>query len=412
MRTYNPARYDSLPDVFLRRFNQAERSPTFIEVRLKRKLVTAVFTAVIPWFFTSCADSASSTVIKIGCAGPLTGDQAQIGSDMCQGARFAVDRANAAGRGLSGYTLEFVPLDDQHNPSQAVNVANRFAADPDVMGVIGHFNSSCTKPASAVYEASSLVHVTPGSTNPDLSKQGYATFFRVVATDEVQGPKGAEYAAGKLGAKRVFIIDDKTTYGKGLADQFEKRARQLNLEILGHEGITQGDKDFTPLLTRIKPLNPDAIYFGGIYPEGALLLRQARGLDIGCIFIGGDGIATPLLAELATPEIAEGVYATMVGGDIKADPQAQDFVAGYEARYGPVGQWTSFAFDSANILIAALEKAGRKDRGAVLEAMRQIPEFRGVTGKISFDERGDNKNQSIGIFRITDGRLAYVEPAQ
>lgn len=380
---------------------------------MKHKLSLFAVLALLPFLHSACGQStSSSTVIKIGCAGPLTGDQAQIGTDMCQGARFAVDLANETGRGLPGYKFEFVALDDQHNPSQAVNIANRFAADPDVMGVIGHFNSSCTKPASAVYDASQLVHVTPGSTNPDLSKQGYATFFRVVATDAVQGPKGAEYTAKKLGFKRIFIIDDKTTYGKGLADQFEKRARELGLEILGHEGITQGDKDFTPLLTRIKPLNPEMIYFGGIYPEGALMLRQARGLDMTTVFMGGDGIATPILADLASPEIAEGVYATMVGGDIKQDPAASTFVTAYEKKYGPVGQWTSFAYDCANILISALERAGVKDRAAVLKAMREIPPHKGVTGTIKFDEFGDNENQSIGIFKITGGRLAYVGPAE
>jgi branched-chain amino acid transport system substrate-binding protein len=254
-------------------------------------------------------------------------DQAQIGTDMCQGAR-GIDLARKRPRS-SGWQFEFAALDDQHNPSQAVNIANRFAADPDVMGVIGHFNSSCTKPASAVYDASQLVHVTPGSTNPDLSRQGYATFFRVVATDAVQGPKGAEYTANKLGFKRIFIIDDKTTYGKGLADQFEKRARELGLEILGHEGITQGDKDFTPLLTRIKPLNPDMIYFGGIYPEGALMLRQARGLDMKSV--SGDG-SMPILADASRNRRS----LRDDGGDI-AGPAA---TLSQLMKDGPVGQWT------------------------------------------------------------------------
>ncbi len=370
-----------------------------------------MFSAVLA--FAGCGqEGSSSPVIKIGCVAPLTGDQAKLGTDTCNGAQVAIDQANAEGKGLPGFKFELVVLDDQHNPSQAVNMANRLASDPDVVGVVGHFNSSCTKPASAIYASSDLTSITAVSTNPELSRQGFPTFFRTCATDDVQGPRGAAYAFHKLGFKKIFIIDDKTTYGKGLADEFDKKARELGFEVLGHEGITQGDKDFTPLLTKIKPLQPEIIYFGGIYPEGALLIRQARGLDIKSVFMGGDGLAAPTLIELASAEIVEGTYATMVGGDIKAVPEAADFVRVYESKYGAVGQWSAYAFDSANVLIDAVIKAGKKDRLAVLKAMREIPEFKGITGKIVFDERGDNKNQSIGIFKFTGGKLVYIGPAE
>lgn len=365
------------------------------------------------FLFAGCGQAASrGPLIKIGCAAPLTGDQAQLGVDTCQAVRLALDQANEKGDVLSGYRLEVLSLDDQHNPAQAVNVAKKFVADRDVLAVVGHFNSSCTKPASAVYHEARLVNITAASTNPELSRQGFDTFFRLAATDDVQGPKGADYAANKLGAKRIFVIDDKTTYGKGLADEFEKEARRLGLEILGHEGITQGDKDFTPLLTKIKPLMPDLIYFGGIYPEGALLLRQARSLGINSAFMGGDGLATPIFIQLASPTIAEGTYATMVGGDMKKIPGAQPFIKDYESRYGKVGQWSAYGYDSANILLAAIHKAGKKDREAVLQAMREIPSFSGVTGEARFDARGDNQNQFIGIFKVEKGELVYIGPAE
>lgn len=255
-----------------------------------------------------------------------------------------------------------------------------------------------------------MVQLTAASTNPELSKQGFDTFFRVSATDDVQGPSGARFAKLKLNSARIFIIDDKTTYGKGLADEFEKAARELGLEVLGHEGITQGDKDFTPLLTKIKPLAPDLIYFGGIYPEGALLIRQARSLNLLSQFMGGDGIADPLFNKLASPEIAEGAYATMVGGDMRKVPAAQEFIKEYEARFGPLGLWSAYAYDAGNILVQAIAKAGTKDRAAVLKAMREIPEFQGVTGKIIFDEKGDNKNQFIGMFKFHGGKIEYVGP--
>lgn len=382
-------------------------------IRVLKKLSGKIVFALLVISFSGCGDQdPGRKVIKIGCAAPLTGDQAQIGIDTCRGVRLAVDQANEKGLTVTDYKFEILELDDQHNPAQAVSVAKRFVSDPSVMGVIGHFNSSCTKPSSAVYHEAGIVQITPASTNPELSKQGFETFFRVTATDDVQGPRGARFAGHQLMAKKIFIIDDKTTYGKGLADEFEKEARRLNLEILGHEGITQGDKDFAPLLTKIKPLDPDLIYFGGIYPEGSLLLRQARSLDIRSALMGGDGLATPIFIQLTTPGIAEGTYMTMVGGDMKKIPTAQQFVKDYENRFGEVGQWSAYGFDSANILLEAIRKAGAEDRAAILKAMRDIPGFSGVTGEIVFDAKGDNKNQFIGVFKVEAGKLTYIGPAE
>jgi len=354
---------------------------------------------------------ASLSVIKIGCAAPLTGDQAQIGIDHCQGVQMAVEEFNASGR-LAGTRVEILKMDDQRNPAQAVNAAKKLVSDPAVLGVIGHFNSSCTQPASAIYHGAGMTQITAASTNPDLSKQGFKTFFRVAATDDVQGPKGARFAANQLGVKQLFVIDDKTTYGKGLADAFEKEAAALGIKVLGHEGITQGDKDFNPLLTKIKPLQPDLIYFGGIYPEGSLLLRQARALGITAPFMGGDGIATHTLVELAGAAASEGTYATMVGGDMKKVPSAAAFVTAYETRYGKLGQWSAYGYDAANILLKAVETADAKTRAGVLTAMRTVPSFTGITGSVVFDEKGDNQNQFIGIFKVTGGELVYVGPAE
>lgn len=359
----------------------------------------------------SGCQSASSKIIKIGCAGPLTGDQAQLGMDTCQGVELAVAEANQK-QSIPGYVIELLKLDDQHNPAQAVSVAKKFTTDRKVLAVIGHFNSSCTQPAAAVYNEVGLVQITPASTNPAISKQGFKTFFRVAGTDDVQGPKGAQFAAHMLGIKSVFIIDDKTTYGKGLADEFQKEALHLGIHVLGHEGLTQGDKDFSPLLTRIKPLKPELIYFGGIYTEGALLLRQAQALGLHAQFMGGDGIASTVLIELAGTEASEGVFATMVGGDTQKMPGAEGFITAYEAQYGRVGQWSAYGYDSANVALAAMAQAKKKDRASVLSAMRAIPGFAGITGAIVFDEKGDNKNQFIGIFKVVDGQLTYVGPAE
>ena len=374
--------------------------------------IAKILIVLVGFSLTGCGKSSNQNLIKIGCAAPLTGDQAQIGIDTCRGVKLAVQQANQKNLGTSEFTLDVLSLDDQHNPAQAVNVAKKFVSDPDVIAVVGHFNSSCTKPASAIYHEAGLTQITAASTNPELSKQGFKTFFRLAATDDVQGPKGAQFAAHQMNVKRVYVIDDKTTYGKGLADEFEKKAKELGLEVLGHEGITQGDKDFTPLLTKIKPMSPDLIYFGGIYPEGALLLRQMRSLNISATLMGGDGLATPVFIDLASPEIAEGAHATMVGGDMKKVPSAIPFIKAYEEQYGEIGQWSAYGYDSANILIESINKAGKKDRAAVLKAMREVPSFQGVTGEVAFDEKGDNKNQFIGVFKVEKGKLIYIGPAQ
>lgn len=377
-----------------------------------RKFIFPAFFLAVALSISGCGESKNDIpIVKIGCAAPLTGDQAQIGIDMCNGVRLAIDHANENETGIPGNKIEIFALDDQHNPAQAVNVSKKFVSDLDVVAVVGHFNSSCTKPTSAVYHEAGMTQITPASTNPELSKQGFNTFFRIAATDDVQGPKGADFALNQLGVKKVFVIDDKTTYGKGLADEFEKRAKSLNIEVLGHEGITQGDKDFKPLLTKIKPLEPDLIYFGGIYPEGALLIRQARSLEIKAPLMGGDGLATPTFIELASPAISEGTYATMVGGDMKKVPSAAQFIKAYEARYGEVGQWSAYGYDAANILIQAIQKAAKKDRKAVLKAMREFPSFHGVTGEVVFDRKGDNEKQFIGVFKVENGKLVYVGPA-
>jgi len=356
--------------------------------------------------FSGCGPA--ENVIQIGCSAPLTGDQAKIGIDLCNGVKLAVSEANKKGEVAPGFTLQAITLDDQHNPAQAVNVASRFAANPSIVGVVGHLNSSATKPASAVYYEARVPQITPASTHPDLSEQGFDTFFRTCATDKVQGPAAARFAK-KQGKERIFIIDDKTTYGKGLADEFEKEARRLGLTILGHEGLTQGDKDFSPLLTAIKAENPDLIFFGGIYPEAALLIRQANAQGLGATFMGGDGMADPMLIRLATPRLAEGTYVTQVGFDTKKIPAAEDFVKNFEAEYGEVGLYSGLAYDAANLLIEAIRRAGAKDRKQVLRALKSIKNFEGLSGTITFDSKGDNVNRVISVYHVTGGEMEFIE---
>ncbi len=350
-------------------------------------------------------------VVKIGFVVPLTGDQAPHGEAMLNGALLAIEHANAQGVVLPGYRLVLYPLDDQRNPTQAVTAAKKLVADPDVMAAVGHLNSSCTMPASAIYNQGRLLNITPVSSNPQISRQGFDTLYRTCATDDLQGPAAALFAVNELGAHRVFLLDDMTTYGRGLSNEVEKKLTALGAEVLGHEGITQGDKDFTPLLTKIKSLNPDLIHFSGMFPEAALLIKQSRSVGLKSKFMGGDGLFEPAMIMLATPQAAEGIYITTIGSDVHQIPSAQAFVKEYEARFGPIGAYSSYAYEATSIAVWAIRQAGRADRAAVLAAMKQLNDFPGIFGLQNFDEKGDTRIHDIGIFTVKDGSFKFIKAA-
>lgn len=371
--------------------------------RLLGRLAMATFLIIsIPAF-------AAEDKIEIGVAAPLTGDQAFIGIGMLQGAQMAMEDANAKGPIFGNTRLKLVPMDDQHNPTQAVLVANKLISSPDAMGVVGHFNSSCSKAASAIYHEARLVQISPASTNPEISKQGFDTFFRVCATDDVQAPSAADFVWNKLGVKKIVILDDQTTYGRGLAEQFEKKFKEYGGTVLLRSGITQGEKDFAPLLTKIKSVNPELIFFGGIYPELSLLLKQSRKLGLNAPWMGGDGIFDSSLIKLASAEIAEGTYSTMLGVDPHTVPTAQDFVARYEARYGEIGSFSAYGYDAMSVLIEAIRRAGKKDREAILAEVKNTKDFPGILGPINFNQEGNAIGKSVGIFKVENGKFKFLE---
>ena len=353
----------------------------------------------------------SEPVVKIGFVAPLTGDQAPQGEDLLRGAQLAVERANAQGPILPGQRLALVALDDQRNPTQAVAAAKKLISDRDVVAVIGHLNSSCTMPASAIYHQARLVQITPVSSNPQISRQGFDTFYRTCATDDLQGPAAALFIVNELKAKRVFVLDDMTTYGRGLANELIKKLSGLEVQVLGHEGITQGDKDFVPLLTKVKSLNPDLVYFAGMFPEGALLIKQRAEVGLSSRFMGGDGLFDAALITLATPHAAEGIYLTTIGSDMHQIPTAHAFIKEYEGRFGPIGAYSAYAYEATGIAIEAIRRAGKKDRAAVLAAMKTLKDYPGLFGPHNFDEKGDSLIRDIGIFTVKDGTFTFVKAA-
>jgi branched-chain amino acid transport system substrate-binding protein len=325
-----------------------------------------------------------SDSIQIGVAGPMTGDQSKMGADFRDGVTLAVDEWNAGG-GVLGKKIDMIVGDDQHDPKQAVSVANKLINE-GVVGVIGHFNSSCSIPSSDIYNRAGIPMISPGSTNPQLTEKGYAAVFRVCGRDDQQGRVGAEFVLNKLKFSKVAVIHDKTTYGQGLAGEF-KKALEGKADVVYYGGITQGDKDFKSVLTSIREKNPELIFFGGIYPEMGLLVRQAKELGITAPFMSGDGSIDPKFIEIAGAQAAEGTCLTF-SPDPNNIPTAKDFIEKYHKRFGELGPYSLYAYDATNILLSAIKAANSADGKEIGRKLHEM-EFSGAVGKIRFDSKGD-----------------------
>lgn len=347
-------------------------------------MLRILYTSIVILGLLLSACQKKEEVIKIGIAGPMTGDQAKMGTDFRNGVTLAVEEWNAKG-GVLGKKVEMLIADDQHDPKQAVSVANKLVND-GVVGIIGHFNSSCSIPASDVYNRAGIPMITPASTNPQLTEKGYRGVFRVCGRDDQQGSIGARFVTEMLKVKKIAIIHDKTTYGQGLADEFKKGITD-KAEVVYYGGIVQGDKDFKSVLTTIREKSPELIYFGGIYPEAGLLVKQARELGIKVPFMSGDGTIDPKFIEIAGKESAEGTYLTF-SPDPRKIPTARSFIDNYEKRFGEIGPYSVYAYDATNILLTAIKEAGTTDGKAVIEKLHSL-EFSGALGSIKFDEKGD-----------------------
>lgn len=347
-----------------------------------------------------------SDVIKIGVAGPMTGDQSKMGTDFKNGVTLAVEEWNAKG-GVLGKKIELTISDDQHDPKQAVSVANMMV-NSGVIAVIGHFNSSCSIPASDIYHRAGIPIVSPGSTNPQLTEKGYQNVFRVCGRDDQQGRAGGVFVKNQLRLKKVAVLHDKTTYGQGLADEFRKTLGN-DVGVVYYGGIVQGDKDFKSVLTAIREKNPELIFFGGIYPEAGLLVRQAKELGLKVPFMSGDGTIDPKFIEIAGTEAAEGTYLTFSPNPNNI-PSAKDFLKNYTKRFGEIGPYSIYAYDAANIVLGAIKGAGSPDGKSISEKLHSM-DFDGATGKVKFDNKGDVTAAPYVIWVTKGGKFVeYWKP--
>jgi branched-chain amino acid transport system substrate-binding protein len=352
------------------------------------------------------AASDGKQVIKIGQSSPLTGPQAHLGKDNDNGARLAIDEINASNPTLGGkpVVFELVSEDDGADPKTATTVAQRLV-DEGVAGVIGHLNSGATIPASKVYFDAGIPQISPSATAVKYTTQGFKTAYRVMTNDEQQGTVLGRYAV-KLGGK-IAIIDDRTAYGQGLADVVEKAAKAAGEDVVAREYTTDRATDFMAILTSIKAKDPDVVFFGGMDPQAAPLVKQMRQLGMKARFLGADGSETPKFIELAGPD-AEGSIASMPGLPLDSMPGGSEFKQKFEAKYGQIQNYAPYAYDAAHVMIQAMEKARS---AAPAKYLAELPktDYQGVTGHIRFDAKGDLTGGAITLYQVKNGKWTVLE---
>ncbi len=347
-------------------------------------------------------------LVKIGHVGPTSGAIAHLGKDNENGGRMAVEELNAAGVMIGGAPAKFELLaeDDAADPKQGTAAAQKLI-DAKVNGVIGHLNSGTTIPASSLYSQAGLPQISPSATNPKYTRQGFKTTFRLVADDVHLGSTLGKYAVDTLKGKNVAVIDDRTAYGQGLADEFEKAVAAAGGKIVGREFTNDKATDFNAILTTLKGKKPDVVFFGGMDAVAGPMLKQMKQLGITAKFMGGDGICTSELPKLAGDGMAdEQVYCAEAGG-VEGEEKVgmEKFRADYKAKFNAdVQVYAPYVYDAVKVMVDAMVRAGSSDPAVYLPALAATTDYKGVTGTISFDEKGDLKNGALTLMTYKGGQ--------
>jgi branched-chain amino acid transport system substrate-binding protein len=348
-----------------------------------------------------------ASVIKIATQSPLSGGSATLGEAIKLGAQLALEEQKDKFKDL-GFEIQLVPYDDQGDPKKGVANAELLGADKAILAVVGHLNSGVAIPSSVTYEKYKIPMVSPANTATDVTDRGLAAVNRIVARDDFQGPAGAEFAVNKLGAKKIFVIQDKTAYGTGLAEAFKAAAEELGAEIVGFEGVTVGEKDYNGVLNQVVAQAPDLVYFGGLYSEGGLIIKQGREKGLDVPFMGGDGLDSSTLVEIAGDSV-KNTFITSVAGDTTATDAGKDFAAKYKDKYGKnVESYSAYGYDSMGVVLKGIEDAINGNDGKlpsreqVRDAVRAVTDFQGVVTTVTFDDKGDNENAQVFIYEFTE----------
>ena len=354
---------------------------------------------------------AQDMVVKIGHVGPTSGGIAHLGRDNENGARMAIDELNAKGVTIGGKKVKFELLaeDDAADPKQGTAAAQKLV-DSKVVGVIGHLNSGTTIPASKIYSDAGIPQISPSATNPKYTRQGYKTTFRVVADDVHLGGTLGRYAVDTLKGKRIAVIDDRTAYGQGVADEFVKGAEAKGIKVVGREFTNDKATDFTAILTSLKAKNPDVVFYGGMDAVAGPMLRQMKQLGISAKFMGGDGICTGELPKLAAGTMADEQVVCAEAGGVEGEGKKAmaDFNAAFKKKFNADVQiYAPYVYDAINVMVAAMVKAGSSDPAKYLPELAKIS-HKGVTGTIAFDNKGDIKNGALTLYTYKGGKREQI----
>ena len=350
---------------------------------------------------------AQDMVVKIGHVAPVSGAQAAFGKDNENGARMAIDDLNAAGVMIGGKRAKFelIAEDDAADPKQGAAVAQKLC-DTKVAGVAGHLNSGTSIPASKIYHDCGIPMITPASTNPNLTKPGYKTTFRLLANDNALGAGLAYYAADALKLKRIAVIDDRTAYGQGVADVFKRTAAAKGITIVDEQFTTDKSVDFMSILTSIKAKNPDGIFFGGMDPQAGPMLRQMEQLGLTNVkYFGGDGICTnELIRQAAGAKTLDNVVCAEGGTSLGKVPGGAAWKKRYDAKYpGQFQIYSPYVYDAVNVLVDAMKRAGSSDP-KVYTPFIGTTNYQGITTKVQFESNGELKNPAITLYQYQNNK--------
>jgi branched-chain amino acid transport system substrate-binding protein len=355
---------------------------------------------------------AQEQVVKIGHVGPVSGAIAHLGKDNEYGARLAIEELNAKGVSINGKKVKFelVAEDDAADPKQGTAAAQKLV-DAKVSGVVGHLNSGTTIPASKIYSDAGIPQISPSSTNPKYTRQGFKTAFRVVADDVHLGGTLGRYAVNELKGKSIAVIDDRTAYGQGVAEEFEKAVKAAGGNLVAHEFTTDKATDFMPILTTLKGKKPDIIFFGGMDAVGGPMMKQMKSLGIKAKFMGGDGICTNEMIKLAGDAMADGqvVCAEAGGVDGALKKGMDDFGAKFKKRFNDdVKLYSPYVYDAVNVMVDAMQRAKSSEPAKYLPELAKTTGYKGVTGTISFDAKGDIKNGALTLYTFKAGKRDQI----
>jgi len=363
-------------------------------------------------FLLLALPAAAQTEVKIGTASPLSGPGAHQGKDIENGARMAIDDLNAKGLVIGGKKIRWVlqAEDDASDPKTGTAVAQKLV-DAHVAAVVGHLNSGPTVPASKIYASAGIPQISPAATTPVYTAQGYKTAFRVVANDALIGRTLARYTLGTLKGRRIAVIDDRTAFGQGLADQFAREARSAGATIVSRQFTHDKATDFSAILTQIRGHRPDVVFYGGMDAVAGPMLKQMKTLGLPARFVAGDGVCSEKLPLLAGDALGDDkVFCAVAGGVTGAQEAAYDaFTERFRRRYGsPVETYAPYAYDAVMVFAQAMQKARSVEPARFLPVLSTL-RHEGVTGTIAFDAKGDLRDAAMTLYTYRQGRKVKLQ---